>query len=69
MEGQPGPQWYFTRTLGDPIGTFFAQSMTMDGIEEPSFPPALEGSRLFDWQAFPEISPVLAAHLRVAGPS
>lgn len=65
VEGQPRPQWYFTRTLSDLFSGCFEAGLMIDGLEEPAFPPDQTPSRLFGWSAFPEIPPVLAVRLRV----
>lgn len=64
MEGQPRLQWYFDRTLADLFNAAFAAGFVLDGLEEPAFPGGETTERLFGWQSYAEIPPVLAARLR-----
>ncbi|GAP12364.1 protein containg methyltransferase domain [Longilinea arvoryzae] len=62
--GQPEAQYYFHRPLNVLFGAAFRAGWMIDGIEEPTFPPELEGRRPFSWEAFKEIPPVLAVRCR-----
>jgi SAM-dependent methyltransferase len=64
MIGQPSPQYYFDRPLGELLRPFFDAGMVMDALEEPRFPPELPPNRAMSWIAFPEIPSVLVGRLR-----
>jgi hypothetical protein len=66
--GQPLPQYYFDRTLSTLFGAFFAAGFVLDGLEEPAFTEATaDPDRVFSWDNFPEIPPVLVARVRPVG--
>lgn len=62
--GQPEAQIYFHRPLSVLFTAAFRAGWLIDGLEEPTFPPELEGRRPFSWEAFKEIPPVLAVRCR-----
>lgn len=62
--GQPEAQYYFHRPLNVLLASAFRAGWVIDGLEEPTFPPELEGRRPFSWEAFKEIPPVLAVRCR-----
>lgn len=66
MVGQPRPQWYFERSLAELFGACFAAGLVLDGLEEPTFSADDAAERLFGWQNYTEIPPVLVARLRPA---
>lgn len=66
MIGQPLPQYYFDRPLSALLGACFAAGLSVDGLEEPVFPPDAPASRPFSWENFREIPPVLVVRLRPA---
>ena len=65
--GQPQPHYFFHRPLHELLGVFFAAGMTLDGMEEPSFPEdARRPERPWSWANYPQIPPVLAVRMRPA---
>ncbi len=62
--GQPEAQYYFHRPLQALLASAFRAGWIIDGLEEPTFPPEMEGRRPFSWEAFKEIPPVLAVRCR-----
>jgi 2-polyprenyl-3-methyl-5-hydroxy-6-metoxy-1,4-benzoquinol methylase len=65
LEGQPVTHWYFHRSIADLLGTFFAQGLVLDGLEEPVLDP--DGLRPGSMSMiFTEIPLVLVARMRVA---
>jgi 2-polyprenyl-3-methyl-5-hydroxy-6-metoxy-1,4-benzoquinol methylase len=67
ISGQPRPHYYFHRPLNALFGACFAVGLILDGLEEPTFPPAAPNLAA-RWDNVAEIPPILAARLRVAGP-
>jgi SAM-dependent methyltransferase len=63
IPGQPALQLYFDRPLNALLRPFLAAGLALDGLEEPAFPEPDEPARL-EWDALPEIPPVLAVRLR-----
>jgi SAM-dependent methyltransferase len=61
--GQPSKQLYFDRPLNDLLRPFFDAGLAVDGLEEPAFPQP-DGPVPLQWDAVPEIPPVLAVRLR-----
>jgi SAM-dependent methyltransferase len=64
IPGQPRPQLYFDRPLGELLRPFFQSGLALDGLEEPQFPPEVTPNRPMSWISFPEIPPVLVGRLR-----
>ena len=62
IEGQPHKQLYFDRPLHALLGPFLAAGLVLDGIEEPAFSSPEEPGEL-QWEALPEIPPVLCCRL------
>lgn len=67
MIGQPEAQLYFHRPLSLLLQSAFQAGWLVDGLEEPTFPPEMEGRRPFSWENFKEIPPVLAVRCRRPG--
>jgi 2-polyprenyl-3-methyl-5-hydroxy-6-metoxy-1,4-benzoquinol methylase len=65
MSGEPVPHYYFHRPLQMLFGACFNAGFVLDGLEEPALIPAERGRRLFAWDNFPHIPPVLAARMRL----
>ncbi len=66
IDGQPHKQLYFDRPLHALLGPFLAAGLVLDGIEEPAFSPREETGPL-QWDALPEIPPVMCCRLVPAG--
>ncbi|HET7272814.1 MAG TPA: class I SAM-dependent methyltransferase [Rubrobacter sp.] len=70
MPGEPVPHPYFHRPLSELFGACFKAGFVVDGMEEPSFAKAENGSRAatraLDWENFVGIPPVLVARARQA---
>ena len=64
IPGQPKPQMYFDRPLGELLRPFFEAGLALDRLEEPQFPPDVLPNRPMSWISFPEIPPVLLGRLR-----
>jgi 2-polyprenyl-3-methyl-5-hydroxy-6-metoxy-1,4-benzoquinol methylase len=64
MIGQPLPQPYFDRPLGELLRPFFEASMALDALEEPVFPKAVPPNRPTSWIAVRDIPPILIGRLR-----
>lgn len=62
--GQPEAQYYFHRPLSVLLASAFRAGWSIDGLEEPTFPPETSGNRPFSWAYYPEIPPVLAVRCR-----
>jgi 2-polyprenyl-3-methyl-5-hydroxy-6-metoxy-1,4-benzoquinol methylase len=67
IRGQPQPQHYFHRPLSVFLNVCFGNGFVLDGLEEPAFGPADEGSCEFSWPRFQGIPPVLVARMRLPG--
>jgi 2-polyprenyl-3-methyl-5-hydroxy-6-metoxy-1,4-benzoquinol methylase len=67
IRGQPHPQHYFHRPLSVLLNVCFGNGFVLDGLEEPGFGPADEGSCEFSWARFKGIPPVLVARMRLPG--
>jgi SAM-dependent methyltransferase len=65
MPGEPVPHWYFHRPLSVLLPMAFNAGLAMDGIEEPSFPPDMPGTRPLSWFRFSNIPPVMAVRMRI----
>jgi SAM-dependent methyltransferase len=68
--GQPEPQPYFERPISALLRPFLRSGLTLDALEEPSFPaPATTSLEpWFSWsKSLTEIPPVLAARLVLGG--
>jgi hypothetical protein len=63
--GQPEPQPYFHRPLCVLLGAGFRAGFVVDGLEEPTLPPAADGRRCLRWEDMPDIPPVLAVRMRL----
>jgi SAM-dependent methyltransferase len=61
VRGQPAPQPYFHRALGEVLGACFAAGMVIDALEERAFPPSHpHGSSRLSWGGnYSEFPPVL----------
>jgi 2-polyprenyl-3-methyl-5-hydroxy-6-metoxy-1,4-benzoquinol methylase len=63
--GQPEPHWYFPRTLTELLSLFFDAGWTMDGVQEPAFPPDLTTpTQPPSWTDLSAIPPVFVVRLR-----
>lgn len=58
--GQPVPHYYFDRPLSVLLGACLAAGFVIDGLEEPSWPPDVQGRTPLSWEYFREFPPVLA---------
>jgi 2-polyprenyl-3-methyl-5-hydroxy-6-metoxy-1,4-benzoquinol methylase len=67
IRGQPCPHHYFHRPLSVLLNLCFENGFMLDGLEEPCFGPADEGSSEFSWARFAGIPPVLVARMRLPG--
>ncbi len=65
--GQAETQYYFHRPLSIYMQTALAAGFVLDGLEEPSFPPANVKPGGLRWDDMPEIPPVLAMRFRRNG--
>jgi 2-polyprenyl-3-methyl-5-hydroxy-6-metoxy-1,4-benzoquinol methylase len=65
--GQPAPHYYFHRPLVELLRPFLSNGWVLDGLQESSFPSAEPNARLFSWEHYQEIPPVLAFRLRHGG--
>lgn len=65
--GQPQSQYYFHRPLAVLLGAGFRAGFVVDGLEEPTFDAAGAGKGGLRWRDMPEIPPVLAVRMRLAG--
>jgi hypothetical protein len=63
--GQPTPQYYFHRPISLLFGACFRAGFVLDGLEEPVFDGTASGKRLFSWENYTEIPPVLVARMRL----
>lgn len=61
--GQPVPQHYFHRPLSTLFAVFFDAGFVLTGLEEPTFGPDTEPTRLQGWINRPEIPPVFIARM------
>lgn len=60
--GEPGPHWFFHRSLSTIVGSTRQAGLVLDGLEEPLFDPDIPANSLWlEWQNLP---PVLAGRLR-----
>ncbi len=70
--GQPAKQHYFHRPLSLLLNAFFERGMSLDRLEEPSFPPPSPDSREsreLRWSNIPGIPQILAARLKPQPPT
>ena len=65
IRGQPHPQHYFHRPLSVLLNVCFGSGFALDGLEEPGFGPADEGSCELSWARFKGVPPVLVARMRL----
>jgi len=64
--GQPEPQLYFHRPIGQLLKAGFEQGFVVDGLEEPAEGRTGDSrSFRFSWNDVPEIPPVLAVRMRL----
>jgi SAM-dependent methyltransferase len=63
--GQPVPQYYFHRPISALFDTCFRVGFVLDGMEEPVFDLAADGTRPFSWANYREIPPALIARMRL----
>lgn len=66
ISGQPEAHYYFHRPLSELLEPFFRAGFVLDALREPAF-PAEGASGELSWDALPQLPPVLAARLRLAG--
>lgn len=65
LHGQPEPQLYFHRPLGELLRPFLAAGFVLDALEEPAFAPDHETGKTTSWSGnYSEFPPVLIARLR-----
>jgi 2-polyprenyl-3-methyl-5-hydroxy-6-metoxy-1,4-benzoquinol methylase len=64
VRGQPRPQYYFNRTLSELFGALFRAALTVDGMEEPTFPKRSDSPAFVHWNLFAEIPAVLVVRAR-----
>ncbi len=66
MQGQPAPQPYFHRPLGELLGIGFKAGFVLDAIEERSFSPESRGGgSALTWDGrFSEIPPILVCRMK-----
>ncbi|HEY7417471.1 MAG TPA: methyltransferase domain-containing protein [Ktedonobacteraceae bacterium] len=68
MLGEPAPHYYFDRPLHVLFNACFQAGLVLDGLEEPAFNSAHDGSQpsnLLSWANYREIPPVLVARWRI----
>ncbi len=65
IRGQPQPQPYFHRPLGDLLMPFLSAGFVLDALEEAAFPPGHQPEKQTSWSGnYSEFPPVLIARLR-----
>lgn len=66
IRGQPEPQPYFHRPLGDLLRPFLSAGFALDALEEAAFPPGHQPEKQTSWSGnYSEFPPVLLARLRL----
>ena len=68
MIGQPIPQIYFHRPLGDLLRPFLASGFVLNGLEETAFDDPSGSPNPLSWDQFDEIPPVLIVRMRLGRP-
>ena len=64
IRGQPEPQLYFHRPLGDLLQPFLSVGFALDALEEAAFPPGHQPEKQTSWGGnYSEFPPVLVARL------
>lgn len=65
LRGQPAPQPYFHRPLGELLGPFLRAGFVLDALEEAAFPPGHGPGKTMSWSGhYSEFPPVLLARLK-----
>ena len=65
IRGQPEPQLYFHRPLGELLAPFLSAGFVLDALEETGFPPGHQPEKQTSWSGnYSEFPPVLLARLR-----
>ena len=65
IRGQPEPQPYFHRSLGDLLAPFLSAGFALDGLEEAALPPGHQPEKQTSWSGnYSEFPPVLLARMR-----
>ena len=65
IRGQPEPQLYFHRPLGELLRPFLSAGFVIDGLEEAAFPPDHRPEKQTSWGGnYSEFPPVLVARLK-----
>jgi 2-polyprenyl-3-methyl-5-hydroxy-6-metoxy-1,4-benzoquinol methylase len=65
IRGQPEPQPYFHRPLGELLRPFLSAGFALDALEEAAFPPGHQPEKQTSWSGnYSEFPPVLVARLK-----
>ena len=65
IRGQPEPQLYFHRPLGELLQPFLSAGFALDALEEAAFPPGHQPEKQTSWGGnYSEFPPVLVARLK-----
>jgi 2-polyprenyl-3-methyl-5-hydroxy-6-metoxy-1,4-benzoquinol methylase len=65
IRGQPEPQLYFHRPLGELLSPFLSAGLVLDALEEVAFPPGHQPEKQTSWGGnYSEFPPVLLARMR-----
>ena len=65
IRGQPEPQLYFHRPLGELLQPFLSAGFVIDALEEAAFPPDHQPEKQTSWGGnYSEFPPVLVARLK-----
>ena len=65
IRGQPEPQLYFHRPLGELLRPFLAAGFVLDALEEPAFPPGHRADKHTSWSGnYSEFPPALVVRLK-----
>ena len=65
IRGQPEPQLYFHRPLGELLRPFLSTGFVIDALEEAAFPPGHQPEKQTSWGGnYSEFPPVLVARLK-----
>lgn len=65
IRGQPEPQLYFHRPLGDLLAPFLSAGFALDALAEAAFPPGHRPEKQTSWGGnYSEFPPVLIARLK-----
>ena len=65
IRGQPEPQLYFHRPLGELLQPFLSAGFALDALEEAAFPPGYQPEKQTSWGGnYSEFPPVLVARLK-----